>query len=476
MKIETQKLRDMAEGIIQKVDNLIVPQNSVYLAVNLLFHKNLGRATVRSGTTQLGSQLVNNKTILGLYQFNKSGVKIPLAVINDSGDANSDIFEYSGSPASWTIATGGTNLTKDIKSHFVTFLDTVAILNGSDACKSSANGTTFVTTGGNLDVGNMPQGKYGMEWKDKMYVAGVTGNLNRLYFSSTPIAGAISWTSGNGYIDINEGEGDMTGLSKVPGYLLIFKDRSMKRWDGTSTYPESMIDIGAPSQEAIVQTKQSVFYFNKRGIYETIGGYPRKISRRIQDVIEAIPSTYYSSVSGWGDGENVYFSIGDIEIDGLTLNNCVVQYHLDNQVWTVLAYPNEFKAWGMYVDSNEDEILMAGDDDGNVWKVMNGTGDAGSDVIWTLQYHSQEIGSRGRIKDLSKFVVYSKKIRNGEMYCRVNEEGDFDSIGNIKEDEQEIIKDIKGRQFEFRLRGQGTEGDLIGIDFPETNVNLNYKE
>ena len=120
-KVPTQRLRDVSEGIIQKTDESITLPNSVYLAVNLVFDKNLGRAVMRDGLTQLGDQTVASKSCLGLFQFIKSdgSTRVPLAVFNDSGDANSDIFSESG--GSWSIAKA--NLTASLKCRFLTYLD-----------------------------------------------------------------------------------------------------------------------------------------------------------------------------------------------------------------------------------------------------------------------------------------------------------------------------------------------------------------
>lgn len=472
-KVPVQKLRDMSEGIIQAVDESIIVPNSVYLAVNLLFHKNLGRAVLRDGTTQLGNQVVNDKSCLGLFQhIDTGGTEVPLVVFNIANDATASIYKYTG--GAWSSA--HTGLAANTKVHFATFLDTTVALNGSQV-NTTTDGSSW-GQGGNLDTANCPIGKYVLEFKDRVYTAGVAGNLDRLYYSSTPTDGAVSWTSGNGHIDVEpeEGTGAITGLAKVPGYVLIFKNRSLKRWDTQSTYPESMITIGCPSQEGIVQTMQSVFYYNKRGIYETIGGYPRKVSRRIQDIIDVIPSTYYSNVSGWGDGENVFFSIGDITLDDLNLTNCVIVYRINSKTWTLLSFPNEFKAWHHYVDSNGDEIILGADDDGNVWKVLTGSDDNGTDIDWLLQWNLQEFGSRGLLKDITKLVVYDKKVRNGRLTCQIDEKGSFKKVGSVSKDNQEILKDLRGRFFEFRLQGSGKTGaEIIGIDFVGLNINLSYE-
>jgi len=472
-KITTQQLRDVSEGIIQKVDVSILPLNSVCMAVNLVFDDVLGRAVLRKDRTQLGAQITDGKNCLGLYQHvTTAGVKVPLAVFNASGDATSVLSKYTSN--AWSSAKTG--LTAGAKIRLETLLDTTVAVNGAEAI-SSADGANWVTTGGNLDVGNMPKGTMVREWQDKIFTAGVSGNPDRLYFSSTPNAGVVSWTVGNGYIDIEpeEGSGGITALNKVPGYLLIFKERSLKRWDGSSTYPESLITIGTPSQEAVIQTKQSCYYFNKRGIFETTGGYPRKISRRIQEVIDAIPASYYSSVSGWGDGERLFFSIGDITWRDLALTNVVIMYNIDSQNWTVLTFPTEFKRWSNYIDANGDEIIMAGDDDGNVWQVFNV--DAQSDIDWMIQYQVQEFGSRGRTKKMAKIVPFTENVRNGRVTIRANEKGEFQPFGKnptINTEVQEIIGDVSGRYFEIRLQGRGRRAEIVGVDFPEIDVNLNY--
>jgi hypothetical protein len=472
-KLSTQQLRDVSEGIIQKVDTSIVPLNSVAMAVNLVFDDVLGRAVLRKDRQQIGDQIIDGKNCLGLFQHvTTAGVKVPVAVFNDSGDGTAVLSKYTSN--AWSSAKTG--LTAGAKMRFDTLLDTTVAVNGTDAI-SSADGESWVTTGGNLDVGNMPKGTMVREWQDKVFTAGVSANPDRLYFSSTPTAGVVSWTVGNGYIDIEpeDGAGGITALNKVPGYFLIFKERSLKRWDGSSTYPESLVTIGTPSQEAVIQTKQSCFYYNKRGIYETTGGYPRKISRRIQEVIEAIPASYYSSVSGWGDGERLFFSIGDITWRDINLTNVVIMYNIDSQNWAVLSFPTEFKRWNNFIDANGDEIIMSGDDDGNVWKVFNV--DAQSDIDWMIQYQVQEFGSRGRTKKIAKIVPFTENVRNGRVSIRANKKGEFQPFGKnptINSEVQEIIGDVSGRYFEIRVQGKGRRAEIIGADFPEIDVNLNY--
>ena len=461
-KVSPQQIRDVSEAIIQDVDKSIVLPNSVSLAVNLVFDKVLGRAVLRKGTTLLGTQVSSGNSCLALNQFvSSSGDKIPLVQF--------DTVLYDYDSGAWGSSKTGLNASK---MRFVTFLDTIAGINGTDTI-ASTSGTSWSTSGTALDIGDCPAGNLIIEWKDKVYVAGVSGNPDRLYYSSTPTGGAITW--GTNYIDIEpeDGAGNLTGLAKVPGYLLLFKERSLKRWNGDSTFPEDLVDVGCPSQEAIVQTRQSVFYFNEKGVFETIGGYPRKVSRRIQALIEAIPVAYLSTVSGWGDKDNVYFSIGDITLNDLTLTNVIIQYNLDSQIWTTHSTPNEMVFWGKYIDTNGGERVLAGDDDGNVWQMFYGTTDNGSAIDYRLRFQPQELATRSRLKDLSDIIVHSINVRNGVLSVRTNEEGGYKALGNIKEDVQEINESVNGRIFDFEIVGSGQDDvQIIGMDFNSPSINL----
>lgn len=219
-----------------------------------------------------------------------------------------------------------------------------------------------------------------------------------------------------------------------------------------------------------------MFYNPSRGVFETTGGLPRLISRRVQDIIDVVPESYYSSISGGSDGTRIYFSIGDITLGELVLTNCVLAYSLDYSHWTLLSFPNEFKVFSNRVSSNKDEIIFAGDDDGNVWDFLSGTGDgANHDPFnWLIQWEQLEFGSRGRYKELSRLVTYTKSIRNGVVATRAEESTNFKPMGSISKDVMEIIHDLRARYFDIRISGRGTTGHIIGIDFPDLNVNDNY--
>jgi hypothetical protein len=483
MKLETIQLRDLSNGVIQGVDNVIAPKNSVSFSINLLYEKILGRAVVRNGTALVGSQIADGKNILGLHQFIlSSGTKYLLAVVD--GASNSALYRLI--TATWTSeSVAGV---KAVKHRFLTYLDTCMVLDGTNAT-SSADGDTWVTTGGNLDIGNCPKGKFAVEWKSRVYVSGVAATPDRLFYSAVQSGGTISWTVGNGYMDIEpyEGQGSITGLAKVPGYLLIFKERALKRWNGSSTFPDDLCTLGTPSQESVVLGKTTCFYFsssydNSIGFYETNGETTRKISRPIQEIVEAISSANYTKVAGYSDGEIVMWSIGDITYDGITYSNVVAYYHIETKTWALLSFPSEYKVFSNYIDGTTLKVI-AGDDDGQVIQLFTGTKDniTGSLNIfiqYALNLHSIELGNRGKLKEIAKVVPYAENGLDLRVALRTDTETGFTEKGSTKDEfENEIIIEKQGHIFEFRLMGQGLGGltEIVGMDILTPDITETIK-
>ncbi len=321
-------------------------------------------------------------------------------------------------------------------------------------------------------------------------MAGVSAARDSLYHSSTPTAGSISWTSGNGSITIEpfEGQGAITGLSKVPGYLLIFKERALKRWNGSSTFPDDLANLGTPSHESIVNGKRTVFFFSASGkksigFYETNGEETRKISRPIQEIVELIASASYANVAGYSDEEIVMWSIGDITYDEISYTNVVALYHIDTKTWALLSFPTEFKVFTKYIDGTTLKIA-AGNDDGEIIEIFTGTSDniTGSsniEIQLAIQWHPEEFGSRGRIKDIEKVVPYVNDGLSGKFSVRVDGKGRLDQKGSVKEPcETEIEIEKKGHLFEFRMSGAGIGGktQILGFDVLSPDISESIKK
>ena len=301
---QTIRWRDVSAGNVQKVSSDITIPNSVPFSINLLFDEVLGEAVSREGTNIVGAQLSAGNPCLGLFQHLDSTV----AENKLFAGFGTSIYDVIGGDAEVT------GLTASASQDFVTFLNTTLMLNGSEARSYTSAG--WVSTGGVLNVNGVPTGgKFPIEYKDRVYCA-VT---DRLYYTNTPTSGSVSWSaSGSGSLQVEQedGGGTLQALNKVPGYLLIYKQRSLKRWNFDSTFPEDLVNIGTQSHKSVVRARgKNYFFYGPNGFYETSGGYPKRISRPVQRIVDAIASSFYANVNGWSDNENIYWSIGDITIN-----------------------------------------------------------------------------------------------------------------------------------------------------------------
>ena len=463
----------MSSGNIQKVSSDIAVQSAVPFSINLLFDKVLGEAISREGTNRIGAQLSAGNPCLGLFQH------------IDSTFADSKLFAGFGTSIYDVVAgsAGVTGLTASAKQHYVTFLNSTLMTNGSEARSYSSAGG-WVSTGGAFNLDGIPAGlKYPLEFQDRIYGA-VT---DKLHFTSNPSAGSVSWAgtgSGNIQIEQEDGGGTIKSLNKVPGYVMIYKERSLKRWNTDSTFPDDLVNIGTQSHESVVRARgKNYFFYGPNGFYSTAGDYPKLISRPIQRFVEGIASSFYASVNGWSDNNDIYWSVGNVTLNfdrGFTetYTNVVLRYNIDSQTWAPMQYAHAFKRFHQYI-SGTDVLNVAGDSDGQVLQLNTGNSDYGDVAIkYILQSPEFDFKFREFKKTISeKIFVHSDGTRGAELQARLDYD-DWKQVGTIQDIVTEVhIKPLTANVFEFRIVDSttGEQIKLRGLDFPNVDVHENSK-
>jgi len=468
------QFRDFSRGTIRTVNSSIAVPNSYKLGLNLDSDKEVGSLVSRLGTDIVGKQAVASATCLGLSYF-RDTVGTDHILFGAFSDGNhNDIYDMSDGSKSLEDDTAG------LKTRFCTFLDSVVRVNGTDVAKSY-NGSSWVTTGGVFDEDSMPKGNVVIEWKDRVYTAGVSSSPSILYYSGVadPDARTVSWGTGNGYIEIEQedGGGAITALEKVPGYLLIFKERTMKRWDGSSTYPEDLVNMGAPTQEAVCRGRGMVFVANQQGLWATDGGRPKKISKPIQDLWDAIPATNLDSIATYCDENYVYAYVGDITLDN-TYSNVCFKFNIDSQSFDVYSYYDDFTVFSWYISSSE-KVMIAGNKNGEAIQVNTGNTDYYSTVqpiTWSLETHDIDFGHPGRVKDVNTMNWYSRNIRLGQVFYRADSDKDssWESLGNVDGEVAPLEFKARGNRFNFKITGVTDSGQIKikGFEFPEQSIAI----
>jgi len=485
------KQTDFSSGMID-VNVSLAPKNTVGLLLNADTDTEIGSVVSRFGTATIGAQLVAGKNILGLQQHidvdTPSNNKL-FATVNAAGDATSVVYDVV---AGTTSVTG---LTASKKMRFLTYNGATLALNGADVERSYTS-AGWITTGGAFDLANIPSANkvnLCVEFLDRVYVAGDFAALTRLYYSGVSNGSTVSWTVGNGYVDIEpeDGGGPITALSKVPGYILVFKERSIHRWNFSSAFPESLIQIGTPSQESVIMGGGlCAFYSNSnegaKGFYITNGGRPESISqdnnRPIKKWVDAIQTANETEIAGWATDRYFCWSVGDLVVDGETYTNVVLKYNRLLNQWVIRTYPQRFKVFANYLVSGVNTIVGGGND-GTVYRMdkpgtfVDASAATTKNFSWKIRQHHNNFEDN-HIKTLSEnVVVKGKNLGSVRVVAYVDEKLEPIEINGKNSQSKNLAlfgigKNIKGTTLSLEVSGESSGASSIIREIEMENITI----
>lgn len=453
--------RNHSKGIVMEgvVDEYLAPSGTVSLAVNMNFDR-IGAAETRPGITLLGAQLVDNHAIKGLFQFLDEG-----AGTNDQIIAVCNTVAYYLSSGTWTSKRTG--LTADTKARFTSFVDFVWMVNGTEATAiwSGAAGDSFVTTG---NAASAPTGKFIDNFRTRVFIAGNTTYPSRLYFSSLPTAGVVTWTTSEDYIDISPGDGeDITALKRFNKILLVFKKNFIYPvYSVNQTEPDPGMLVGTYSQESVVLAKDGIYFHHPSGIYRLRPGesQPKEISKPIYDIIKNVTLANYTEVAGWNDDDHVYHHLGNVTVNGVTITNCVARWTISTEVWTLYSYSTPLVVGATY-DNATTLVRVVGDSDGNVYTFNSGYTDNGAPIFYRLETQWSDVtGVRTELKSIESMSVLTLNGEGAKWGYKADEDtanvtkplGTLSSMNTVLEG----LK-VRGYRIKFILSGANSGSPLV---------------
>ena len=445
-----------SSGVILEdiVDESLMPVGAVNWAINMHFDR-IGASAVRTGYTILGAN-VGGSTILGLHQFLDTGTGT-----NDRLIAVQGTVAYALITGTWTSKRTG--LTAASKARFTNFVDLVFMVNGVDAMQSWDGGAgNFSTT----HVTSAPAASYIENFRTRVWAAKTSANPSRVYYSSVANAsGAIFWTGsvGEGYIDVAPGDGeDVSGIKKFDGTLWVAKPSNMYRiFSINESEPDARVFVGTYSQESMVTTKEGLYWHHSSGIYRVRKGEstPTEISRPIYTFIKNITRANYTEVAAWSDDDHVYFSVGDVTVNGVTVTNCTLRWTISSEVWTVYSHANRFVCGNSY-DISSGIYRVVGDSLGNVHTYDSGYTDNGTPIMYELETRWYNLsGLRSEIKTIRELTSLSEKMQGSKLGWRggKNSFNSVQPIGQIDSDEHTFkSQNITGNRIKFSISGSST--------------------
>ena len=456
----------------QSVADSVMPKNAVRHAVNVLFDRPRGAVAQRYGTTVVGSGLVGSAVITGLHNFRSSSAS------NHQLLASTGIVIRYLNNSTWTTTVTG--LTSGLRTRFLTYLDRVAFLNGTDASQAWDGTSAWETSGGPLDIANFPVTKYATLLNGRVCAAGNSSVPNRLYQSSiVSTSSTISWTSGNKNVDVfpNDGNGVITSLHGTSRLILIFKDRAFYRFDDNEL--QRIAPIGTPSNESVVTDDNGVTYFfgqgaNTVGFYMTSGGFPAKLSRPVQKWVDAIDPTFYGSVAAYTDDTKVCWSIGTVTIDDTTYTNAQLVYNISDHTWEARNYADSFRVFSQHILSTGEVTVVGGDADSNVQTMNVGTTDNTAAINAECEFGPRTFGNRAKVKRIPGFITLSRDFQGLVVHMRTDDK-DWKCLGSIKQREQRFIHQAQGQTFFPKITAMNDQEPFVFEGFVWDDVtDLGY--
>lgn len=185
-------------------------------------------------------------------------------------------------------------------------------------------------------VGTVPNGRYAVQWQERLWVAGVSGKGSSLYYSG--VGDAYNWPTANvaDIFDSADGE-DITGLATVGAYLLVFK-RS-KVWVvydvDVDLGPLKRVvsrNIGTCSHRSVVETPNATLFLTPdKGVWSTDGSTVRDLSAKVGPSFNIDPSIETNACAAYWNN-HYYVSIPTLAHSSAG-DDVLMDYDMQLQSW-----------------------------------------------------------------------------------------------------------------------------------------------
>ena len=453
------KLITNLNGGINSIVNPINIKDSEFETIINFNLDTIGSLTKRNGYDVFASQPIDDRRVLGLYQYTNTSTSAETTqvMVIDNATPNATVIYYNNSGTWATSKTNDTyaaTITNFNRYRFATFLDYIFRVNGRDAMASSVNvnGSTWGTT--NCLTTILPA--FISVFTDRVYAAnnrqtGASMEGSRVYYSSLPSAGAITWTSASDWFDVNPDDGDeITALENNGNRLLIFKNRGLYRWNWGQVEPDRLIGVGTASQESVkTNLDLGITFFasqNGKGVYAYTGQRPRLISRKIQKWFDAVPAADWDDMVAEVDSDHYYLYMSDSltvkagdNDEDKTYTNVMAVYTISLDAWIIYSLHTRWRCAAKLIQSGAEDIYF-GSHEGRTYKWNSGLEDdsGGASENTAVPVHAEAISKEYLLTYPNKTVVeyidfISKNALGVQVYYQFDRSGDFKPLEQLKQ-------------------------------------------
>ena len=415
------------KGAQTSVSPFLVGDDDLCIQDNVVTSYKLGAILKRLGYKQVGGAL-DAKPITGLHNFRQSSsVQKILATCNNSAGTNLTL-QYNNA-GTWTDITlgGAWDGYEDSKVEMEDFIGYCFFV-GYDSTDNvwlpprTLTGTSFGAT----NCTNMPNAKYIIRYRDRLYVANLEdgGALPyRVGISDLPSGSTIGWTeyqADTGWIDVDYSEA-ITGLGSNWDKLFIFTEYSAYIYD--QNIQKKVWDIGCKEHRTIKNLGAHMIWANRDGVWDSTGGRPMNISGRISDFIRSaitLGNTIFAEVVD----KEYHLYVGNVSVNGVGYSNCTIIYNIDTQSWRWHEYHDTLTMFAKYNNSGDDRLYM-GCNDGEVMELTKYVdtipvyADDGNDISAYFETKAYDFGDPSIEKNIQKLIFYADKSQGLNMKARI---------------------------------------------------------
>jgi len=383
----------------------------------------IGSLTKDPGYVIKGSQIQDNKSVLGLYNFiQQPGTEKMLATIDDATSDDTQLFYSTG--GAWAEITDAETAWANkaaIYTEMESFIGYCFFV-GYGATDgflpvASLTGTTFSTS---TNVTSMPQAKYIKRYRDRLYIANCYSGASypyRVYFSSVPTAGAITWTVATDFFEVDYSD-QIMGIAENWDKLVVFTEKKTYMYDQTSW--KKVWDYGCSNHRTIRNSGPYMIWANGDGVQISTGGRPQNVGGEIMDFIKAgNPRNFFAEVID----EEYILHIGTVTVDGVTYTNCVKIFNIPLTAWRTREYTDAPTVFASY-NSSGVQKLWFGTDDGQAMEKSKYTdttvlsSDNGVSFGSNFELAPLHLNDLGNIKRLNQLIAYARRGNGLKLYAR----------------------------------------------------------
>lgn len=420
-------IKSIVKGSNTELSPLVYPIDQPYAMVGCNNVWKIGAITKDTGYAIVDAQIQDNKSVLGLYNFRQvAGTEKMLVTLNDTTDNNTQLFYRANGAGSWTEIAGAKTAWDNfagVKVEMESFIG-YAFFVGHSATDgflpvASLTGTTFSTV---TNVTDMPKAKFIKRFNGQIYVAncqiGTTNYPYRVYNSSFPTAGAITWTLATDFKDVDYSE-SITGMEEAWGKLVVFTEYQTYMYDLSSWRPTW--SQGCAAHRTIKKKGAYMFWGDYDGVWVSTGGQPQNVSGDIASFYKAgDPRTYFAEIVD----EQYFLYLGNVTVEGVSYSNLLAVFDISKSNWwfrevnqpiTSLARYNESGRMRLYMGTAAGQVMYKG-------KYTDSTlltSDNGADISSSFELAPFHLDTLDAYKKLNSIIAYADRPGGIKMYARV---------------------------------------------------------